>query len=195
MNIGTWIRKALGGDNIRALFNQLTYQNGSDKAIRTVGETVLVDENGDAVTTFGGLAYNETLEADQVYPIHGLSDQYTDFETHVTEQDLTASYADFGGVIDMRGFTMPGAKVIWDANDSQDVDLILVGCDADGTNECEINTVDVWRLWTGAGVDNDGIYDIFDIGSLPFVKIKAKAGTVGATAGDLTIMINKIWRA
>lgn len=175
------------------LFNQIIYQNGADKAVRTIGETILVDEIGDPVTTFGGLAYDETLGADKVYPIHGIEDQYTDVEAHVTEQDLTDTYADFGGVIDMRGFTVLGARPIWDANDSQDVDLKIVGCDADGTGEYSIKKLDVWRLWSGAGED-DNDFDSFDIGSIPYCKLQAKVGTVGAIAGDLTIKINKIWR-
>ena len=141
-----------------------------------------------------GDAYDSTLGADKVSLIHDLSDQYTDFEALAAAQDLTASYADFGGAIDMRGYPKLGVKIAYDVNDSLNVSVKLVGCDADGTNEFELSTIDVWALWT-TNVADGLIYKLFDTDSALYVKVKAIAGTVGVTAGDLTITTNKIWRA
>ena len=164
-------------------------QNGTRTTADEVRSDIGINSSG------AGASYDETLGADKVSLIHDLSDQYTDFEALVAAQDLTASYADFGAVIDMRGYTVIGVKVAYDVNDSLNVSLKVVGCDADGTNEFELSTIDVWALWTTVVADGTK-YNIFDVGSIPYCKIKGIAGTVGATtAGDLTITTNKIWRA
>ena len=117
--------------------------------------------------------------------------RYTDVEALVTAQALTASYADFGAEIDMRGFNTVGIWVTIDVNDSQDVDLKVLGKHTSaGADEFEIDGLSVKRLWTGAGTDSK-IYYEFETGSIPYLQIQAVAGTLGATAGTLTIAITK----
>jgi hypothetical protein len=113
--------------------------------------------------------------------------------TLVSEQDLTASYANFGSVIDMIGYNVVGIYVATDANASEDVDLKVLAKHTKDGDDYEIDGTSVKRLWSGSGSDSFLYYE-FDIGAIPYIQIQAKAGTVGATAGDLTITINKKWR-
>lgn len=117
--------------------------------------------------------------------------RYTDVETLATAQALTASYADFGAEIDMKGFNTVGIWVIADVNDSQDADLKVLGKHTlDGADEFEIDGLSVKRIWSEAGTDSK-IYYEFETGSIPYLQIQAIAGTVGTTAGTLTIAITK----
>ena len=193
MNIGTWIKEALTGSTIMSLFNQIIYQDGIHKAVRTLGETVLINSDGTEKTTLGGESYDSETGADNIQEISPLNTKRTTYETLVTEQDLTDSFVNAGAVIDMRERTILGTRIYYDCNDSQDVDVKVVECDSDGGNETDIEIMDVWRLWTGVGED-DKKKNHFDIGTADYVRIKIMAGTVGATAGDLTILINKDWR-
>jgi len=158
--------------------------------------------DGDAVvlhtTEYGNLivsAYDEDLDVSKVIEQSPVWNRYTDPSEIASEQNLTGSYADFGGVINIRGYNRVGLFVVVDANDSEDVDLKVVGLmSATSTDEFEIDGADVKRVWSGTGSDTK-IYYEFDIGTVPYIKVQAKAGTVGSTAGDLTISINKKWRA
>ena len=120
--------------------------------------------------------------------------QYTDVETLVTAQDLTDAYADFGSEIDMRGYNRLGVYIITDVNDSETVTLQVLGKHTSaGTDEYSIDGISEKTLWTTSASDGK-LYFEFDIGTIPFVQLQAKAGTVGSTAGDLTISIDKKWR-
>jgi len=119
--------------------------------------------------------------------------RYTDPGVLVTEEDLTGSYADVGGEIPMEGYNRLGLFVDIDANDSEDVDLRVLGLFESGGDTYTIDGLSVETLWSGAGSDTTFYYE-FDVGTLPYVQLQAVAGTVGGTAGDLTITINKKWR-
>jgi len=117
--------------------------------------------------------------------------RYTSPEVLVTEQDLTASYADFGAEIDVRGYTFIALFIVADVNDSEDVDLKILGKhESAGADEYEIDGVSVKTLWSGSGTDFKKVYE-FNTGSIPYIQVQAIADTAGATAGDLTIIINK----
>ncbi len=114
-------------------------------------------------------------------------------EILVSAQNLTSSYVDFGSQIDCISYNRLGLFVISDCNDSQDVDLKVVGLyNSSSADEFEIDGLSVKRLWSGTGTDSKVYYE-FDTGTIPYIKIKAKAGTVGSTAGNLTIYLNKSW--
>jgi len=120
-------------------------------------------------------------------------DQYTEVVSLVTAQDLTASYADFGVEIDMIGYTKLGIWVTSDVNDSLDVTLkILAKHTSAGADEYEIDGVDTRTLWSTTVADFKKYYEV-EIGAVPIIQLQAIAGTVGATAGDLTISITKIY--
>lgn len=119
---------------------------------------------------------------------------YTGPEPLVSAQDLTASYADFGSEIDMRGYNRLGVYITTDVNDSENVDLKVLGKhESGGADEYEIDGISVITLWT-TGASDSKIYYEFDVGTIPFIQLQAVAGTVGTTAGDLTIVIDKKWR-
>lgn len=120
--------------------------------------------------------------------------RYTDAETLVSAQDLTVAYADFGAEIDMTGYNRLGVYVTADVNDSLDVSLKALGKHTSaGTDEYEIDGMTIKALWTTVVSDFKTYYE-FDIGTLPIIQLQAIAGTVGTTAGDLTIVIDKKWR-
>lgn len=115
---------------------------------------------------------------------------YTDAVDLVSAQDLTAAYADFGSEISMNGDNKLGIWITADVNDSEDVDLKVLGkWESGGTDEYEIDGIAVETLWTTGASDFKKYYE-FDVGTIPYIQLQAIAGTVGATAGDLTIKYN-----
>jgi len=128
----------------------------------------------------------------KVSQLNNLWNQYTDVETLVTAQDLTDAYADFGAEIDMRGYDTLGVYIISDVNSSEDVDLkVLAKHTSAGTDEYEIDGISVKSLWTTGASDAKTYYE-FETNGIPFIQLQAIAGTVGATAGDLTLEIIKL---
>ena len=137
-------------------------------------------------------AYDPTVNSHLNTIISPIPQAYTDVETIVSAKDLTSGYVDFGPEIDMRGYTKIGLFIEADTNNSTDVIVKVVGLKALGGSEFTIIGTDDVTLWTTSpGVDLN-LYAEFEVGTIPYVQIQAKAGTVGATAGDLTIGINKV---
>jgi len=112
--------------------------------------------------------------------------------TLATAQDLTNSYADLGTSpeIDVSGQTTLGIWIDADVNDSVNVDLKAIGLHTSGGDVFEVDGFSEIALWT-TGASNFKKYYEFDVGVLNFIKLQAKAGTVGATAGDLTVHTTK----
>jgi len=116
--------------------------------------------------------------------------RYTDYETLVTAQDLTITYADFGSEISTAGINKVGLFIIGDVNTSEDCDLKILGkYESGGTDEFELDGTDVLRLWSGTGTDFKNYY-VIETDTIPYIQIQAKVGTLG-TAADLTILVNK----
>jgi hypothetical protein len=132
-------------------------------------------------------ATNNLLNIEEQSPIWS---RYTSAATHVTAQDLTAAYADFGAEIDMRGYDTLQIFVVVDVNDSLNVDLQVLGLHTSAGTEYGIYGVSAVSLWTSVVSDFNRVYE-FDTGGIPYVQIQAIAGTAGATAGDLSISIVK----
>lgn len=184
-----------------------TYVNGANDITLLISSNVItVYEKGVVVTTLAsgdkyevGLnsqrkAFDPSTNSTMVSPLVNVWNQYTDAETLVTAQDLTAAYADFGSEIDMRGYNRLGVYIVTDINDSEDVDLKVLGKhESGGTDEYEIDGISVKTLWT-TGASDGKVYYEFDVGTIPFIQLQAIAGTLGVTAGDLTIVIDKKWR-
>lgn len=115
--------------------------------------------------------------------------QYTDWVNLVTAQDLTASYADFGSEIDCRWYNRLGVWITYDVNDSENVKLkALAKYESAGSIEAEF-TDNEETLWTTSASDGS-MYIEFDIWTIPYIQLQWIAWTVGATAGDLTIVYN-----
>jgi len=139
--------------------------------------------------------YNATtdfnLSSQKVIPQANSPHQKTDAEELVSAQNLTAAYANFGAEIDISDNRYLGLWVVYDVNDSDAVDLKLLGkYESGGTDEFEIDGLSVKRVFNSG--DSDGkIYYEFDTGTINYIRVQAIAGTVGTTAGDLTININK----
>lgn len=139
--------------------------------------------------------YDPSTNSTMVSPLVNVWNQYTDAETLVTAQGLTASYTDFGSEIDMRSYNRLGVYIIADVNNSENVDLKILGkYESGGTDEYDIDGLSEKRLWDTGASDFKKYYE-FDVGTIPYVQLQGKAGTVGTTAGDLTIVIDKKWRA
>lgn len=139
-------------------------------------------------------AYDPSTNSTLTSPLKNVWNQYTDAETLVTAQDLTASYADFGAEIDMRGYTKLGVWIVTDVNNSENVNLkALLKHTSAGIDAYEIlDGTGVVALWTTTPADGK-LYIEFNVGAAPIVQLQAIAGTVGATAGDLSIAITKIY--
>ena len=159
-----------------------TYTNGDATILQT-------DINGHLKTA----GFDSATNSIKNYDINPLNQQFTTPVEIVTAQDLTASYADFGAEIDMRGYTKLGVYIIKDVNDSENVSLqLLAKHTSDGADEYERFGVAATELWTTSPSDGK-VYVEFDVAGIPFVQLQAIAGTVGATAGDLTISIIKMY--
>ncbi len=139
-------------------------------------------------------AYDLSTDANKTISLVNVWNRYTDPEVLVTAQDLTDAYADYGSEIDMRGYNRLGVYIITDVNDSQNVKLQVLGKHTpEGTDEYTIDGIAEKDLWTTSGTDSK-IYYEFDIKTIPYIQLQAKAGTVGTTPGDLSIVIDKKWR-
>jgi hypothetical protein len=119
-----------------------------------------------------------------------LSTSISDTSTLVTEEDLTASYADLGDEILTEGYSKIGVWIEADVNDSETVTLKVLGLHETSGIEFDIDGISVKTLWTTSAVDFNEYYE-YTIGAIPIIKLQAKAETVGSTAGDLTINITK----
>lgn len=170
-----------------------------------------IDANGNAkinlITDSVGLATQATLGAintsiDQVIDdgtnsvkIKELSpvwSRYTDAESLVSAQALTNSYANVGAVIDMRGYNVLQVWLIADVNNSENVKMKSLGKTAsDGTDLYDLDDYPEETLWTTGASDFKKSYTFKLNNSIPYIQLQAYAGTVGATAGTLTISITK----
>lgn len=138
-------------------------------------------------------AYDLSIDAKKTISLVNVWNRYTDPETLVTAQDLTDAYADFGAEIDMRGYTHLRVGIVLDVNDSENITMKLLGLnESGGTDEFEIEGGLTQAIAHTA--DAKFSYE-FDVKGSPFVQLQAIAGTVGATAGDLTLTISKVWKA
>jgi len=136
-------------------------------------------------------AFDASTNSTMVSSLNNVWNQYTDSETLVTAQDLTAAYADFGAEIDVRGYNTLGVFVVSDVNDSENVTLkALAKTTSGGTDEFELESNGSYELWTTGASDAKTYYE-FEVDAIPFIQLQAIAGTVGGTAGDLTIYITK----
>ena len=133
-----------------------------------------------------------STDANKTISLVNVWNRYTDAETLVTAQDLTDTYADYGAVIDMRGYTHLRVGLVLDVNDSTGITLKPLGLnEADGIDEFEIEGGTTQAIPHTA--DAKYSYE-FDVKGSPFVQLQAKAETVGATPGDLTISITKVYK-
>jgi hypothetical protein len=184
-----------------------TYVNGAnDITLAYSAGVITIYEKGVVVTTLASgdvyevgingttKAYDISTDAQKTISLVNVWNRYTDPEVLVTAQDLTGAYADFGAEIDMRGYTHLGVYIVTDVNGSENVNLKLLGKHTSaGTDEFELNGGTTQALWTTGASDAKVQYE-FDVKGSPFVQLQAKAETVGATPGDLTISITKIWK-
>ena len=118
--------------------------------------------------------------------------RYTDAESLVSAQELTNSYANVGAVIDMRGYNVLQVWLIADVNNSENVKMKSLGKTAsDGTDLYDLDDYPEETLWGTGASDFKKSYTFKLNNSIPYIQLQAYAGTVGETAGTLTISITK----
>ena len=116
----------------------------------------------------------------------------SDPEVLVTAQDLTTSYTDFWAEINMSGYNCLGVYIITDVNDSENVNLKVLGKhESGGVDEYEIDGLLAKSLWTTWAADSKLYYTFKTDGTIPFLQLQAIAGVLGTTAGNLSIVITK----
>jgi hypothetical protein len=180
------------------------YVNGSDGVTMTVSSNVVTIAGAGTPFASGDLyevginalpfEKDPSTQSIKTSSLTNVWNQYTDAEELVDAQDLTDSYADFGAEIDMRGFTHLSVYIITDVNSSENVTLKLLGKHTSaGTDEYELNGGTTQALWTTGASDSKLHYE-FDVKGTPFIQLQAIAGTVGGTAGDLSISITKCFK-
>lgn len=133
--------------------------------------------------------YFKDIDANADFTVNGPQTVETSFVNLVTDQDLTESWDDVGGVIDMGNGNDLGLAVNYVANDSTSTELRVVGLKtSDDTNEYELqpDSDTVKSL-----PDENSIYGYsFNVGSWRYLKVQVKAGTAGSTPGTITIDYN-----
>jgi hypothetical protein len=180
------------------------YVNGSDGVTMTVSSNVVTIAGAGTPFASGDLyevginampfELDASTQSIKSSSLTNVWNQYTDAEELVDAQDLTDSYADFGAEIDMRGYTHLSVYIITDVNDSENVTLKLLGKHTSaGTDEYELDGGTTQALWTTGASDSKLHYE-FNVKGTPFVQLQAIAGTVGGTAGDLSISITKCFK-
>jgi hypothetical protein len=138
-------------------------------------------------------AYDASLDIQKTVDQSPVWNKYTDPVNLVTEQNLTATNDVIGANIDVRGYKTLTLFIAADANDSEDVTLSVYSLKASGGSvytPSESGAVASIALWVGAGSDSLKSYRL-DVEGYSYVQLKVIAGTVGGTAGDLTIDIAK----
>jgi hypothetical protein len=137
-------------------------------------------------------SYDSGLDVTKTVVQGYIPKNYVDYVTVVTAQDLTDTNANFGGSIDCRGYSKVGLYIITDVNSSETVTLDGYAQVESGASELyTIDGVSTKTLWT-TGASDEYLYCEFNVGAISFLQLQAKAETVGATAGDLTIAITKV---
>ena len=138
-------------------------------------------------------AYDASLDIQKTVDQSPIWNKYTDAVNLVTEQNLTATNDVIGANIDVRGYKTLTLFIAADANDSLDVTLSVYSLKASGGSvyiPSESGAVSTIALWAGAGADSLKSYRL-NVEGYSYVQLKVIAGTVGGTAGDLTIDIAK----
>ena len=126
-----------------------------------------------------------------VYVLTAHSNLISEVVELIEDYELTASFADVGDVISTDVYSKIGLWVDATANNSEDVDLKVIGLfDSDG-DTFEIDGVDEKRLWAGSGTTLKKYYE-FEVGTIPYLQVQLKAGTLGTPAGIVTINITKV---
>lgn len=114
----------------------------------------------------------------------------TDVIELVTDQVVTSTFDDTGVEISMVSQQYLGVWVTYTVNDSENVELKLLGKHTNGgSDEFEIDSIADKTIW-GTGATNGKKYFVFDVGTIPYVQLQVKAGTVGGTAGTVTLYYN-----
>jgi hypothetical protein len=112
-----------------------------------------------------------------------------DTELVTNAVDLTGDWATVAS-INVTGYNRLGLFVSSVLNDSEDGELRILG--VDGSDSYLIDGVSNKSLFS-TGDDVKTYYE-FDVGTLEDINVQVKVGTVGATAGTVTIKINKMYR-
>jgi len=112
----------------------------------------------------------------------------------VTTQTLTGSYANAGVEINVIDYNRLGLYVACDTNDSRSITLQVLGSHTSGGTQYIIDGISIKTIIDAVTTTDKNIYYEFDVGTIPYVQIQIKAGTVGASPGTITIHIDKKWR-
>jgi hypothetical protein len=116
-----------------------TYVNGANGISMTVSSNVLTISGVDTPFASGDVyqiglnsqtkAYDASTNSQMTSDLNPLWGRYTDSETLVTAQNLTAAYADFGSEIDVQDYDILMVNIVADCNTSEDVTLKILSLD------------------------------------------------------------------
>ncbi len=107
-----------------------------------------------------------------------------------TGQDVTSAWANAGDAFAVNTRPVIGIRVNYVVNDSDDVRIKVFGTTEvpSGGTDFDIDASDEKPVFDAG--DSDGVkYFEFRTGMLKYVQVKVKAGTVGATPGSVSIVI------
>lgn len=139
-------------------------------------------------------AYDATQDALKHLEQSPEKDWYTGFIPLVTAQDLTATNDTLGNSIDVQTAKTVLLTITGDVNDSTDVVLSMFTQETSGGTEFTpvgALTPSV-TLWGAVGADfTEGYY--LDVTADSYIQLRAIAGTLGVTPGDLTISVKKVF--
>jgi len=173
-----------------------TYAAGVIACLEPNGTAKACLESGDEISVGIRLqdkGFDPSQNAHLTAEISPQKDWYTGAVALVTEQDLTATEDDLGSLIDVRTVKILTLYIAADINDSEDVNLSAYTVPESGGTEYESQdpgAIVSIPLWASTVLDFFHEYKIPTDGH-SFVQLKGIAGTLGATPGDLSILISK----
>lgn len=121
-------------------------------------------------------------------------------------QVLTANFANFGSLINAKGFTSIGVFIKLNINDSLNVQLKAIGRTEEAGTDDYLLPIKSVSLTAGTVKVKEGVFEFdsdadqlliieIETGNLiPFIQLQVKAGTVGASAGQIDdALVAKAW--
>jgi len=119
MDITGWIRKTFGTSLYERILSQVIYQNGEHKAIKTLTEAVLINSDGEEVTSLGG---GSSGGGDTTY-----SNEQNDFTASITDStyNVVLSTDSVGGTTISEKNFLNGSLKVYQASSEENIDIAL----------------------------------------------------------------------
>lgn len=178
-------------ERLLAFLNKSFGSGAIDVAIDSTTSSITVEQlDGDNLNVTSSLQVNGA-DVDNTNPIPiEITPVNKTSEVLVVDEDLTASWADVGAEINCNSNKTVTFFIDFTVNDSLTNEIrVLCKDESGGANEYVLeNITDYTKVLGDSSIK---IAYPFDVTGIPYIQLQAKTGTVGVTAGTLSINIVK----